>query len=138
MPLSLTIAKPLRASNPARAAFTLIEVLVATLFMVIVIPVALSGVRVAASAGEASQRKLVAARVANKVINELRAENQLQNGSQHGVFREDSVDYTWSQQTAFWTGDPSSQMFMATVVVEYKVAGARCTFNLSTLIPPAN
>jgi len=106
------------------------------MFMVIVIPVALSGMRVAASAGEASQRRLVAARVANKVVNELRAENLLQNGSQRGIFREDGIEYDWSQTTSFWMGDSTSQMFMATVSVQYKVGGARCAFNLSTLLPP--
>ena len=36
------------ATEPARRAFTLVEVLVAMLFMVVVIPVALGGMRVAA------------------------------------------------------------------------------------------
>jgi Tfp pilus assembly protein PilV len=136
--LNSTIPKPPCASNSARAAFTLIEVLVATLFMVIVIPVALSGMRVAASAGEASQRKLVAARVANKVVNQLRAMNILQNGSQRGTFREDGIDYNWSQTTSFWQGDSTSRMSMATVSVDYKVGAARCTFSISTLIPPSS
>jgi competence protein ComGC len=120
-----------------RRAFTLIEVLVATLFMVVVIPVALGAMRVASMAGEAGQRKLVAARIATKVINDLRVENLLQNGGQRGIVQEDGVAYTWSQASQFWTVDPLSQMYVSTITVEYKVAGRRCNVQLSTLVPPA-
>jgi competence protein ComGC len=126
-----------RAIKCRRRAFTLIEVLVATLFMVVVIPVALGAMRVASMAGEAGQRKLVAARIATKVINDLRVENLLQNGGQRGLVQEDGVAYTWSQTSEFWTVDPLSQMYLATITVEYKVAGRRCSVQLSTLIPPA-
>jgi len=126
-----------RANKCRRRAFTLVEVLVATLFMVVVIPVALGAMRVASMAGEAGQRKLVAARIATKVINDLRVENLLQNGGQRGIVQEDGVAYTWSQSSAFWTVDPLSQMYLATITVEYKVAGRRCSVQLSTLVPPA-
>ena len=134
MRLSSTIPSQC-ATERRRAAFTLIEVLVATLFMVIVIPVALGGMRVASLAGESAQRKLVAARIATKVINELRIENQLM-GAQRGLVTQDNISYTWSQQTGFWTGDPNSQLFIATITVEYTVAGRRCNIQMSTLVPP--
>jgi type II secretory pathway pseudopilin PulG len=124
-----------RAIKSGRAAFTLIEVLVASLFMVVVIPVALSALRVAAMAGESGQRKLVAARIATKVINELRVENQLLSGGQRGVVQENGVAYTWSQRTEFWNADPLSRMYQASITVEYLVAGHRCEVQLSTLAP---
>ena len=117
--------------------FTLVEVLVATLFMVVVIPVALSAMRVASMAGEAGQRKLVAARLATKIINDLRVENLLQNGGQRGVVYEDGVSYSWSQSSEFWTTDPLSRMYLATITVAYNVAGRHCNVQLSTLVPPA-
>jgi hypothetical protein len=135
MTLNSTIPDP-RAIKCPRRAFTLIEVLVATLFMVVVIPVALGAMRVASMAGEAGQRKLVAARIATKFINELRVENLLQNGGQRGVVQEDGVAYTWFQTSEFWNADPLSQMYMATITVNYKVAGRPCTVQLSTLLPP--
>jgi type II secretory pathway pseudopilin PulG len=124
-----------RATKPGRGAFTLIEVLVATLFMVVVIPVALSAMRVASMAGEAAQRKLVAARVATKVINELRVENQLMSGGQRGVFLENGVSYVWSQRTEFWNADPLSRMYVATITVEFLIAGRHCEVQLSALAP---
>lgn len=123
-----------RASKPG--AFTLVEVLVATLFMVVVIPVALNGMRVAAMAGEAAQRKLVAARIANKEINDLRVENLLLNGGQRGIVYEDGVAYSWSETTEFWTVDPTSRLYASTVTVQYTVAGRPCSVQLSTLVPP--
>lgn len=130
-----TIAKQ-GDSNRRRGGFTLVEALVAMLFMVVVIPVALGAVRVAGMAGEAAQRKMVAARVATKVINQLRIENRLQSG-QRGSYTEDGVTYSWSQQTEFWTGDPVSRMYMTTITVEYKVSGHSCNVQMSTLVPPA-
>jgi competence protein ComGC len=130
-------AKQRRSSNRQcrRSGFTLVEVLVATLFMVIVIPVALGAMRVAAMAGETAQRKLVAARIATREINELRVENLLLNGGSRGVIYEDGVGYTWSEKTEFWSGDNYSRMYQATVTVNYSVAGRRCEVQMSTLIP---
>ena len=125
-----------RATKPRRRAFTLVEVLVATLFMVVVIPVALNGMRVAALAGEAAQRKLVAARIANARINDLRVENLLLNGGQRGLVQEDGVAYNWFQTTEFWTADPASRLYVSTVTVQYNVAGRLCSVQLSTLVPP--
>jgi len=45
-------------------------VLVALAFMAIVIPVVLQGLRIASLAGEVSQRKALAARIAERVLNE--------------------------------------------------------------------
>lgn len=118
-----------------RAGFTLVEALVAVLFMAIVVPVALSAIRVASMAGEASQRKLVAARIATRVINNLRVQNQLQSG-QRGLVQENGVSYTWSETSQYWTGDTTARMNIATVSVNYNVAGRRCAISLSTLIPP--
>ena len=135
MTFRLAIPDP-RTFNRARGGFTLVEVLVAALFMVVVIPVALSGMRIATVAGEAGQRKLVAGRIGTKILNELRAENQLLTG-QRGVVKENGVSYTWSTKTEFWSVDPLSQMYVATVTVDYNAADRACTVQLSTLVAPA-
>ena len=125
------------ATKARRPAFTLIEVLVATLFMVVVIPVALGGMRVASLAGESAQRKLIAARIATRVINDLRVENQLLSGGQRGSVLENGVSYNWSQQTEFWNGDPTSRLYVSTITVAYNVAGRHCSVELSVLVPPS-
>ena len=126
-----------RDNKRCRSGFTLVEVLVATLFMVVVIPVALNGMRVASLAGESAQRKLIAARIANTTINRLRVENLLLGGGQRGVVQEDGVSYSWSQQTEFWTADAMSRLYISTITVQYSVAGRRCSVQLSALVPPS-
>jgi type II secretory pathway pseudopilin PulG len=134
MTLNSTIAEP-GAFKRRRRGFTLVEALVAMLFMAVVIPVALSGIRVAAQAGETAQRKVVAARIATRVINMLRIQNELQGG-QRGMVTEDGVEYDWSQESEFWSADPLSRMYLSTVTVRYRVAGHQCSVQMSTLVPP--
>jgi type II secretory pathway pseudopilin PulG len=59
------------------SAFTLVEVLAALAFMAIVIPVAVEGLRVANLAGQVGQRRAVAARIADRILNELFVTGQL-------------------------------------------------------------
>ena len=61
------ITRPRPAIRRARAAFTLVEVLAALLFMAIVIPVAVDGLRLANLAGQVGQRKAAAARIAERI-----------------------------------------------------------------------
>ena len=61
------------AAKRRHSGFTLAEVLAALLFLAIVIPVTLQGLRVASMAGEVGQRKMIAARIGNKVLNELKS-----------------------------------------------------------------
>ena len=68
------------ASRRACRAFTLAEVLAALMFMAIVIPVAVEGLRLASRAGEVGERKVTAARIADRVMNELIATGDWQPG----------------------------------------------------------
>jgi type II secretory pathway pseudopilin PulG len=136
MNLISTIA-PWRASKRRRGGFTLVEALIAVMFMAIVIPVALSALRVASMAGEAGQRRLVAARIANTVLNNLKVQNQLQGGGQRGLEQENGVAYVWTEKNTIWTQDALARMIQATVSVQYNVAGRPCTVELSTLYPQA-
>ena len=59
------------AKNCNRAAgFTLVEVLAALLFLAIVIPTAVEALHMATLSGEVAARKSVAARVADRILNE--------------------------------------------------------------------
>ncbi len=113
---------PSRRANRARAAFTLAEVLAALLFMAIVIPVALEGLRIASLAGQVGERKAVAARVAERVLNELALTGALPGGNNNGSLTEGPHEYRWTVESAAW---PEGTMQLTTFKVMYQVQG-RC------------
>ncbi len=126
--------------NPAAAkrrlsGFTLAEVLAALLLMAIVMPAALQGLRVAGMAGEVGQRKMIAARIGNKVLNELKVTGQLRNTSQSGVVQDHGLSYRWTVKNQAWTEDTLSQMTVATVTISFPVQGRNYDVRLSTLVP---
>jgi hypothetical protein len=127
-----------QAIERARRAFTLAEVLAAMLFMALVVPVAMQGLRIASLAGEVGQRKVVAARLGNKILNELKVTGQLQNTSQRGVAKEAGMDYKWSIKSQQWTEDTTTPMTMATMTVVYTAQGKEYDVRLSTLLAQTN
>jgi type II secretory pathway pseudopilin PulG len=134
MKFKLVIPKA-RAVKRALHAFTLAEVLAAMMFMAIVIPVAMQGLRVASLAGEVGQRKIVAARIGNKILNELKVTGQLQNTSQSGAVNEGGLQYKWSARSEMWTEDTASPMTLVTLIVAYTAQGTNYDVRLSTLLP---
>jgi type II secretory pathway pseudopilin PulG len=123
------------AIKRACRAFTLAEVLAAMLFMAIVIPVALQGLHVASVAGEAGQRKLVAARLGDKVMNELKVTGQLQNAGQSGQVTEGGVNYRWSVRSELWPEDTTTRMNLVTLTISFPAQGKNYDVKLSTLVP---
>ena len=119
------------AAKRARAAFTLVEVLAALAFMAIVIPVAVDGLRVASLAGQVGQRKAVAARVAERMLNELVITGQFRNATQNGTIQEGVLSYQWSMRSELW---PLDAMRLVTVQVNYPVQGRQYEVRLSTLV----
>jgi len=105
--------------------------LAALVFMAIVIPVAIEGLRVASLAGEVSQRKSVAARLADRVLNELIITGQYQSGSQRGVINEGTQQYSYVVRSQPWTEDALLQV---TVDVTYSAQGKPYDVILSTLV----
>ena len=119
-----------------RSGFTLAEVLAALLLLAIVIPVALQGLRVASMAGEVGQRRMIAARIGNKVLNELKVTGQLQNTGQSGVVQDHGINYRWTVKNQSWTEDTLSQMTLATLTVSFTAQGKNYDVHLSTLVAP--
>jgi type II secretory pathway component PulJ len=115
----------------AKSGFTLAEVLAAMLFMAIVIPVAVAGLRIASHAGQVGSRKAAACRVADRVLNEALVTGQLQKSSQSGSVREGEIEYQWSI-----TLEPSGldTLSLATVEVTYPARGQNYDVTLSTLV----
>lgn len=113
-----------------RAAFTLVEVLAALAFMAIVIPVAVEGLRVAHLAGLVGQRKAVATRLADRVLNEWVVSNQGSSGLPGGVIWEGPNEYRWSLQSTTW---PEDTMRLVTVQVLFLVQNREYDVRVSTL-----
>lgn len=118
-----------------RAAFTLAEVLAALLFMAIVIPVALEGLRIASLAGQVGERKAAAARVAERVLNELAVTGTLANGNDNGSINEGPHEYQWTVESVAWIEDGALQE--TTVRVVYFVQGREYEVAVSTLMEAA-
>ena len=114
-----------------RAAFTLAEVLAALLFMAIVIPVALEGLRIASLAGQVGERKAVAARVADRVLNELAVTGALPGGNDSGTIMEGPHEYRWTVESGIW---PDGDLQLKTVKVAYQVQGREYEVTISTLM----
>jgi type II secretory pathway pseudopilin PulG len=119
----------------SRAAFTLAEVLAALLFMAIVIPVALEGLRIASLAGQVGERKAAAARVAERVLNELTVTGAGPGGADDGIITEGAHEFQWTIQSEAWTEDNSLQQTMVRVV--YYVQGREYEVTVSTLTEAA-
>ena|SRR5436190_5522177 len=113
------------------AAFTLAEVLAALVFMAIVIPVAIEALRIANLAGQVGQRKTVAARVAERVLNEAVVTGQTQGTSQKGVITEGQMDFAWTLRSEPWNEDA---MLLVSVDVVFPVQGKDYDVRLTTLI----
>jgi type II secretory pathway component PulJ len=117
--------------NKRIAGFTLAEVLAALVFMAIVIPVAIEALRIANLAGQVGYRKAAAARVAERVLNELLITSQFQGLSQTGVVEEGQQQYRWTVRSEPWTQDA---MLLVSVEVLYAVQGKDYDVRLSTLV----
>lgn len=118
------------AAKRAWSGFTLVEVLAALAFMAIVIPVAVEGLRIASLAGQVGERKAVAARIAERTMNELLVTGQYRSATQKGVIREGPQEYQWSMRSEPW---PLGAMRLVTVQVTYPVQGRDYDVRLSTL-----
>lgn len=114
-----------------RAAFTLVEVLAALLFMAIVIPVAMRAIQIASRAGVVSQRKAVASRIAERMLNEMIVTSQYQGTSVKGVIYEAQLPYEWTLRSEPWTEDA---MLMVSLNVTFQAQGQEYDVNLSTLL----
>ena len=108
------------------------EVLAALLFMAIVIPVALQGLRIASRAGVVSERKAIGIRLAERKLNELTITGQWQSSSQKGTIQEGLQTYSWRLETEPWIED--SAMRLVTVHVDVQVQGQDYDVHLSTLV----
>ncbi|HTY87914.1 MAG TPA: hypothetical protein VMB80_10655 [Candidatus Acidoferrum sp.] len=112
------------------SAFTLAEVLAALLFLAIVIPAAIEALHVASLAGEVAARKGVAARLADRILNESLVLTNWNTGTQSGTVSEGAQDFHWTLTSQNWSMDA---MQLLTVEVKYPARGRDYSVKLSTL-----
>jgi type II secretion system protein I len=113
-----------------RAGFTLAEMLAALAFMSIVIPVAVNAIRVASLAGQVAERRSVAMRIADRVLNEIIVTEQATQGALSGTMQEGDRAFEWVMDTQQW---PEDYMTVVTVSVVFQVQGQDYDVQLSTL-----
>jgi type II secretion system protein I len=113
-----------------RAGFTLAEMLAALALMSIVIPVAVNAIRVASLAGQVAERRAVAMRIADRVLNEVLVTEQANQGALSGTMQEGDRSFDWTMQTQQWSED---EMTLVTVSVVFQVQGQDYDVQLSTL-----
>ena len=110
--------------------------LAAMLFMAIVIPVALQGLRIASRAGAVACRKGVAVQLAESKLNELIVTGQWHNSGQGGPCGPQWPGYQWTVKNETWGGDTSlNNLRLITVEVTYPVQGQNYNVHLSTVLP---
>ena len=114
----------------ATAAFTLVEVLAALLFMAIVIPVTMEGVSVASRAGILGQRKAAAMRVAERVLDEMIVTGQITSSTSSGSTVDGDATYPWTLTSEPWTEDALNQV---KVRVSFVVQGNTYEVSATTL-----
>jgi hypothetical protein len=130
---------PSRGASRSLAGFTFAEVLAALLFMAIVIPAAVEGVRIANLAGQVAERKGTAVRIAQNHLSELKATGQWQGGILNGTVREGVHEYRWSARVAPWNQiqrAPASLRLLS-VTVSFVVQGRDFDVRVATLIDTA-
>ena len=114
-----------------RSGFTLAEVLAALLFMAIVIPAAMEGLRIANRAGQVAGRKTEAARIAERVLNESIVTTNWNKSGVSGTITDGSLDFRWVLRNESWSQDP---IRLVSVQVTYTVQGQDYDVRLSTLV----
>lgn len=123
---------PGRRSRPL-GAFTLAETLASLAFVAVVIPVAVHGVRVANLAAQVADRRLVAAQVADRILNDLVATGRW-NMSASGSVQEGRHSFSWRSQSASWE---RASLREVSVLVTYSVQGNEHVARAATLVDSA-
>jgi hypothetical protein len=118
------------ANKNRTGAFTLAEVLAALLFLAIVIPAAVEALHIASLSGEVAARKGVAARVADRILNESIIMTNWNQGTQNGTVAEGQQQFRWTLASQTW---PQDSMELLTAEVKFSAQGKDYSVKSSTL-----
>jgi hypothetical protein len=126
-----------RSANKGRAGFTLAEVMAAMLFLAVVIPVAVEVLHLSTLSAEVSVRKGMAARIADRVLNESLVTTNWNNGTQRGTVTEGGLDFNWVLTTRSWPQDAALQQVTAEVKFSAQAKEYAVQLDTLALIPGA-
>ncbi len=134
------------AAEPRRAAFTLVEVLAAIALMAVVIPVIVQALHTANLAGVVSQRKALAARIAERVLAENVVSRQWNQGVQNGTEMVGAYQFRWTLKNDPWNQKSSgpqvvngstidaSYIHQLAAEVSFTAQGQNYSVRLTTLV----
>lgn len=117
-------------NNQKRSGFTFVEMLAAMIFVAIVIPIAVEGIRVASRVGEVADHKRTGAQLADEMLNELILSGDWAEAETEGDFDDDWPDYRWEIETEEWDEET---LQLVTVKVFFTVQGKEYSVALSSL-----
>ena len=123
------------ARRRSTAGFTLAEVLAALMFMAIVIPAAIEGLRIASLAGTVAVRKAEAARVAQRLLTESLVTTNWNQSVQSGTLTEGQRQFRWTLHNDPWNQDPSQNVIrQLSVEVVFAAQSRDYSVRMSTLV----
>ncbi len=131
--------------------FTLVEILVALSLMAVIIPVISEGLKLASLAGEVSQRKALAMRIAERVLNETIITGQWNQAGRGADEQSGIVTYHWTLRDEPWSvlnspinlSTPNgvntaivnpNTLHLLTVDVTFPAQGRKFAVHLSTVV----
>lgn len=102
------------------------------LFVTIVLPAAVYGVRMASDAGTVAHRKITATQLGEAMLSELAATDEWRNGTPSGNFPEPWENYEWSVTNEAWNEAGMTELVME---VKFIVRQREIYVYLTTLVP---
>ncbi len=125
------IRRPVAPHRRGEAAFTFAEILAAMLFMAIVIPVAMQGLRIASDAGTLAVRKEMATQLGESMLNEVAITDEWRSGTQAGSFQSPYQDYQWELSNEPWL---ETGMLQLSIKVTFMLRNKEFDIWFSTLV----
>lgn len=120
------------------AGFTLIEILTALAILAIVLPVAMSGIGLAARLAGLTRQRSIASTLAERKLNELVVTGSWNNGATGGDFS-GNPGYSWqaATQTCSEPDLPNADLTELDVTVTWRSTGRQHEITMSTLVYPS-
>ena len=102
------------------------------LFVALVLPAAVYGIRLAGDAGTVSERKITAVQLGESKLSELAVTDEWRRGQDSGTFPEPWEDYEWRLVNEGWTEAGVTELRME---VTFTVRQRELQVRLTTLVP---
>jgi type II secretory pathway pseudopilin PulG len=123
--------RPGRSRARGEGGFTLAEVLAALLFMAIVIPVAVQGLRLSSQAGVQAERSASALQLGDALLQEMAIGGRYREMGTAGTFGSEWPGYHWQLQVEPWGRGP---MRLLRMEVFFPAQHLERSVQLSTLV----